>query len=286
MKDTGMLGDRKKRGLYQKAKARSVEISKEVERKARLSPGSDAKKAKPKKKRVKKSGTQIKLDRVKPGRGLVPLKYQMNLSKLEQPKDVFYIRLTPPETAHVKSHIKEIKKYMASIDEKYYLIAGVGGVLRNQNHRKAKDIDLAVVGLKYAWGNHNFQDVEKFTKHAKGYFDNYCSSLNNQFESQLHGGSDWKPIGLGSGPMANLNTALEGEMAGRKVEVVSSLEDFGMWGSKGFQVNYEDSRPIDVQFLFNKSIEEWFIDQKKPRHAGFNKNNMKELYYSILYKNK
>ena len=73
----------------------------------------------------------------------------MKRTPLELPSERFYERLTSEENRLVRDTLTYLQEYMGSRSSAY-LIAGVGGILRRQNSQLAKDIDLAVVGMKCA----------------------------------------------------------------------------------------------------------------------------------------
>lgn len=184
---------------------------------------------------------------------------------LEQPQELFYSRLNKGEPERVKETLETLKEYMTEKVENSFLIAGVGGILRFLDPRLAQDIDLAVVGLKYtiephSYGSHSFQDVIEFTDKIQDYFE----GLNRKLISEL--GLDNREISFdrdGSGPFAHFDRKYSiGAAKKPSTTLESDLESFGWWDSKGLRVCFDGIRPIDVQFIFNQSPEEWRTNQE------------------------
>ena len=92
---------------------------------------------------------------------------------------------------------------------------------------------------------------------------------------------------MGSGPFANLDRIVEGKSGDFDVEIKSDIESFSPWSSKGFQVKYDNNRPIDIQFVFNQTIYQWAHSQEHPKGAaiGFDKKNLPKLYYTVKVEN-
>ena len=195
--------------------------------------------------------------------------------QLEKSANDFYYRLTKAEKPLVEATVKDLAAFMGG-RKVPFLVAGVGSLLRLADAKQAKDIDLAIVGLKYTRTlNHGFDDVIRFTKDIKHYFDEAtkdCVAVSD--------GSGYR----GSSPFAGLNEEAKGMWHGRRVEMVPELEEFGLYGSKGMRLCFDHSRPIDVQCVFNRTVEEWKVDQAVNRSQGFEHkpSRVAPLFYAPL----
>ena len=199
---------------------------------------------------------------------------------LEQKPEVFYGRLRTEEVDPVRNIVEGLGEHMKSTAQGHFLVAGVGGILRRKNPWEAIDIDLAVVGYKFApLERHNFRHVTEFTSRASDYFEGLCNQLS------LDGlESDQVVFSRGSGPLALLELNRQRIFRKGKDEVLtakSEIERFGQYDSKGIQITHKGMRPIDVQFVFNKNTEEWSTDQ-----AIFGLRSMsgskEPFFYSVL----
>ena len=204
----------------------------------------------------------------------------LDVGRLIQGRDIFYGRLCGPEVSRVQETIGTITDYMRYLDRGSFLIAGVGSVLRLENPEKAKDIDLAVVGLNYTSlpareRRHTFEDVIDFTQVVRGYFGALKSRLGE-------GRTEHIPLGKGSGPFAGWDEGFRSLETG--VEARTSLDFFGWYNSKGLQVIYEGVRPIDIQFVFNEDPDEWRGEQEclgeSPGGPG---GKADRFFYSVLH---
>jgi hypothetical protein len=181
--------------------------------------------------------------------------------------DLFYSRINEVERKHVKWLVEHVSDYFARLGRPNLGVAGVGSVLRDLV--SAKDIDIAVVGFSYcAPDTHSFRHVELFTEEVANYFRNLASSLITP--RYLGGGeitipSKAGPFSSGSGPFCGLNEGLEGVLEGGAVRMTSNVENFGLWNSKGLQVNFQGCRPIDLQFVFNRTLAEWEADMRRSK---------------------
>jgi len=208
---------------------------------------------------------------------------RINPESLEQTADVFYSRIAPIEREFVRATVDNIGGYLLQHGNVPFLIAGVGSILRNVNPALAKDIDLAVVGFSYApQHQHSFDDVIAFTHVVRSYFSHLAASLDESHEIG-DGGSGMRPFSSGSGPFEGCNEGIGGTVGGVDVRVVSELESFGPYDSKGLQVKYKDSRPIDIQFVFNKTVKGWIADQNRGYDREFSRErNDPRCLYSLL----
>lgn len=200
---------------------------------------------------------------------------------LERKSDDFYSRLSPDEVRIVKSTVKGLEDFMRENCGTAYLIAGCGSVLRSDHSGLAKDIDLAVVGFKYspAGTKHTFNDVISFTKSVQGYFARTLENLKTS-------GTEFSTFEIkgGSGPFSRVNEGINTTLDGVSLEVRTELEDFGWYNSKGLQIKPEHTRPIDVQFVFNRTPAEWIEEQasltdspeSRAKHVG------EPFYYAPL----
>ncbi len=180
----------------------------------------------------------------------------------------FYGALTDDEYRRVEQLRQHVHAYMVGLQPGHYLIAGVGGILRREDPSSARDIDLAVVGLKYGKiGEHGWNAVEAFSRTVRDYFQR--SLLNMLHEEGFTGkdltvgdGSDGDSFLEGSGPFGDWKYGFMGEKKGLYVRADVDLESFGRYNSKGLQVRFRGMRPIDIQFVFNRTPEEWRADQQ------------------------
>lgn len=217
------------------------------------------------------------------------------MEKLEQKAETFYNRLNKEESNMVQGVVKHIKACMPSYMESRdyipkreeankFLIAGVGGILRYPNPELAQDIDLAVVGLKYTnrlhdYISHSFEDVVEFTETITNYIEKLISDLGLE--------SKGIEFDYGSGPFRGFDDEYElSDDKGNISSIKSKLESFSLWGSKGLQVCFPNMRPIDIQFIFNQTPDEWKSNQKQlPESRGqlsSEKGKSKNFPYAIL----
>lgn len=93
--------------------------------------------------------------------------------------------------------------------------------------------------------------------------------------------------GRGSGPFAGQNEKhkLTDRSQNSIGELVSDVEEFGWYNSKGFNVNLEGIRPIDIQFVFNRGIEGWKHEQESLTEdpTKSNRNISPKFFYSVLH---
>jgi hypothetical protein len=188
-------------------------------------------------------------------------------SRIEQHHDIFYERLIPAEAERVRELVTHVRENSAALYTGPLAVAGVGGVLRRTNPFQATDIDLAIVGMKYTSGpadlrQHSWQDVMEFTTKINDYFNSLGQELARRNGSQR----DSYSFKRGSGPLADarINQQVTFHRANEKIGTATSdLESFGPYSSKGFQIAFEGIRPIDMQFVFNMTVEGWMEKQKK-----------------------
>jgi hypothetical protein len=187
---------------------------------------------------------------------------------LAQPPRIFYERLNPGEEERVKKLVDNLAEFMRPRMKegpyrKGFLIAGVGGILRFLDPRIAQDVDLAVVGLKYTANlvrerNHPFEDVKLFTETLHGYFER----LNTNVIAELGVSGQTVEVRGGSGSFSRLDVEYDFAKGERSLASLrSELESFDWWGSKGLQLAFKGLRPIDIQFVFNQTPEEWMANQ-------------------------
>lgn len=206
---------------------------------------------------------------------------------LEQDKSVFYGRITNKEEERVSYISESLAEFMMKQRGDNFLIAGVGGILRNDNPFNAKDIDLAVIGLKYTnfihdSRGHTWNDVVRFTGTIEGYFDLLNAKLAMEYGLEA---KNVKPsFGAGSGPFAGMGRKYESIDGLTNVDVESEVESFSWWGSKGLQVRFEDIRPIDIQFVFNQWPDEWKKNQEKLRESPLSvrRDVLERFPYAVL----
>lgn len=217
---------------------------------------------------------------------------QIDTLKLEQSPEIFYDRINVNEADMVREIVEYSKRYMSNQHlakrlPSGFLIAGVGSILRCENPALASDIDLAMVGLKYTSSSgsskaHSFDDVVEFTKTILGYVE----GLTAHFERSRGVEPQSFRIQGGSGPFSLIehktNLMLNNEEIG---SIRTDLEEFGNYNSKGMQLIFPGMRPVDIQFAFNKTVEEWVCDQSRLEDMVQRKRPFtKEFPYSILYK--
>lgn len=199
---------------------------------------------------------------------------------LEQDPELFYSRLSPDEARLVRSTVKGLEDFMQEKCNGPFLVAGCGGILRAEHPSLARDIDLAVVGFNYTLeGSHTFAHVVEFTRAVQGYFGMLLQKLKES-------GTEFSAfeIGGGSGPFARVNEGITTTLEGLALEVRTDLEKFGWYNSKGFQLKPEHTRPVDIQFVFNRTPEQWKRAQaqltddptSRTKHVG------RPFYYSVL----
>ncbi len=202
----------------------------------------------------------------------------INPSSLEQPANLFYGRLRVEEQDKVREIVEGLVEHMDSTTNDDYLIAGVGGILRRPEPHTTRDIDLAVVGYKFApLEGHNFGHVSEFTGMVNSYFERLSNSLS-------FGGLETSEVSLGkgSGPLSllGLNRRKVFRMHGEEVATAEArLESFGQYCSKGMQVRFNGLRPIDVQFSFNMTPTEWREYQASLENSGRGEG---QFFYSVL----
>lgn len=214
-----------------------------------------------------------------------------NELKLSLPAEEFYRRISDVEQKYVRATIGSINGYLLNQERLPFIIAGVGSILRLENPVYAKDIDLAVVGhtcdpnarIKR---HHTFNDVLDFTRLVQGYFLQLKESIPGAHKIG-DGGSGYFPFSHGSGPFRGCNEGIAGTVENIPIDVISELESFGRYNSKGLQLNYEHCRPIDVQFVFNRAIEEWFEQQESGSlNEQKQRGKVSELLYAVLLEGK
>lgn len=211
---------------------------------------------------------------------------EINYSSIEQTPEVFYSRLSQLEQKLVRVTVDNLGKFLVQEGKTPFLIAGVGGVLRQAKPFDAKDIDLAITGLKYGTA-HSFGDVITFTRMIQSYFEQLEMHIDDVKDMSDDGsGPLYGPLhfSTGSGPFRGLNSGKKGTIAGVPVETISKLEGFSQYSTKGLQVCYENSRPIDIQFVFNKTIDEWRANQVSGSYPEYDKKQVKNpnFFYSVL----
>ena len=208
-------------------------------------------------------------------------------NELRQPAEFFYSRLNYGEREKVKMVVGGLREYLAAVVEDDFLVAGVGGILRYEHPGLAQDIDLAAVGLKYtntpaSARNHGFDNVIRFTETVNEYFERFSRKMvieNGFVENQEFG------FGRGSSPFSGLNKKfIVGPREKPLLELRSDLESFGWYNSKGLSISFPAIRPIDVQFVFNETTEEWEDCQRglaeRPGAEGRDTSNL--FPYAIL----
>lgn len=199
---------------------------------------------------------------------------------LERFVDTFYNNLTPREKRVTKIVVRRIARYMDEIGLEEYLIAGVGGILRRHNAKSAKDIDLAVVGLKYSSSNNLGSFVDDVTTFFEYLKDKPILSKRRQ---KIGGsGSGWV-----SGSGGRFKNSPKTKVTTTKLD--SHLKELditlGPYNSLGFQVTYTGCRPIDIQFVFNQNPKEWMAEQNRLKVPDKNQSLLKSdrFFYATLY---
>ncbi|MDP3987337.1 MAG: hypothetical protein Q8P81_03890 [Nanoarchaeota archaeon] len=209
------------------------------------------------------------------------------MEELERTAAEFYSRLRTPEEGRVRMIVENLKTYLELQTGRDSLVAGVGGILRFSNPDLAGDIDLAAVGLRYTLpqkqtpistessetftqsfsdnvrkkilNRHSWEHVERFTDTVQDYFDSLQRRLRMEFvQSQELLGFDRR----GSGPYAQSDRKrVFGYIEDPSATLETDTERFGWYNSKGLRVCFKNTRPIDIQFVFNKTPEGWREDQ-------------------------
>lgn len=212
------------------------------------------------------------------------------INSLEVRSEVFYQRLRDGEERLVRDIVINAAIYMSRICRGPILIAGVGGILRFEDPNQAQDIDLTVVGLNYTSSRHpvtsvehrnsghTFDDVIAFTRTVNDYFKQLADTLGDGHPRMLGDG--------GSGPFARWDDSYEVKVGDDLAQVVSELESFGWFGSKGMQVIELGVRPVDIQFSFDNTPGQWRESQTmrvdapgKDRRKGVRS----DFPYAVLY---
>jgi hypothetical protein len=202
------------------------------------------------------------------------------IDSLEQPAAVFYDRMSPNERRAIDAIIDDLKAYM-EVRGQPYIIAGVGGLLRRENHFRAKDIDLAVAGMKYCHGKHDFSHVTEFTSDINRFFE--LLSMRDIDGNAPQEFTD------GTGPLAQAGRIMLANLGGATADITARLGQFdnlhyGRLGSKGLRVQYPDMRPLDIQFIFNATPEEWISNQHMMREPFEAQHKLDSFPYAILYR--
>lgn len=182
---------------------------------------------------------------------------------LELSADTFYRRLSPSEESRVKNIVEFTDGFLRP-NEDPYIIAGVGGILRNENSAGAKDIDIAVVGETYTapGAQHEFIHVETFTRRIRQYFDELAQALGS------------RDVQYGRKHSSSPFQLWEAECADGAASMRTDIGSFSRWDAKGMTVEFSDSRPIDVQWVFNKNLAAWGYTQG---HTGLPYVILREL---------
>ncbi len=170
------------------------------------------------------------------------------LSGRVKSKGFFYEqdKISAEERNLVRIIVGSLVDYLAQ-DQKKFLIAGIGGTLRDKN---AADIDIGVVGFKCA---NNYRGVaDKFTQKVENYFAQLASALN-QMQSCGEGAAR-KAIGLLEEGEHRPYGLHKPQMI---VQMELSLEDLSKKGSKSVEFTAEGCRPIHIHFFYNKGVQEW-----------------------------
>ena len=206
----------------------------------------------------------------------------INKNKLEQSADIFYRRISGREGKRVRWLVNDLQQFLQEQNCKSFLIAGVGGVLRRSDEDPINDIDLAVVGLKYTTEQEpKTKDFEGFMKTLKEYHSKIIYRMKHDEEvrdiERIGSGSIWVS---GSGGRATATDLALSEISTSQIK--SSNLDSSII-SKGFLIQYSGGAPIDIQFVFNKTPNEWKTDQKvigeiQEPQGG----KSREYFYSIL----
>ena len=215
------------------------------------------------------------------------------VAALEQTAETFYAKLSAAEVAVVRGTLDDLGGYMNHLGQKEFLIAGVGGILRHQHPDFARDIDVAVVGLTYP-DLSGFEKVKAFTENVYGYFIHVIDEWRKAGrEAKLGRGSNFSP---GSGPFSHLDT--EAVLIGGEspIEMATRFDDFGRYNSKGLQVRHDGSRPVDIQFVYDRAPQDWKLDQTRPgelflryeeeRDEAVRKGTANKLLYAVLAESK
>ena len=207
----------------------------------------------------------------------------LNVNRLEQERDVFLERVSPKEAEILETTVGDLRDYMQSLNRGSFLIAGVGSVLRFEDPSRAKDIDLAVVGFKYApIQEHSLHDVSDFTDCVHRYFKGFSSRLGGKKVNLLEGSDSFS---MGSG-VFDLDEEIRISKEDLSLEIRTNLDSFGWYNSKGLQVNYlSEVRAIDIQFVFNQNPDEWRKEQERLRDSPTARALKKAdaFFYSVLH---
>jgi hypothetical protein len=208
---------------------------------------------------------------------------QVDLSTLAQKAETFYDRLKPAEEAMIRKVVQHIQHTLPDIFFRESIVAGVGGILRYNDPFQAKDIDLAVIGPAYTSGSqeHTFDHVIDFTSKLVTYFDLLTEHLRN-----AHGAIE-RSVSLrkGSGPMFHIDREMHLSRNGQHVaSLESEFASFGWYNSKGLQIALEGIRPIDIQFVFNRSFDNWKEEQEHltERPGSTQISKLPLFFYAVL----
>ncbi|MBU0761038.1 MAG: hypothetical protein KJ600_03140 [Nanoarchaeota archaeon] len=218
--------------------------------------------------------------------------FSIDTARLEQPADVFYERLNNNEGVAVREIVGDVSRFMETERHVPYLIAGVGGILRFLEPEVAKDIDLAVVGLRPRC-KPDEKDFVAFTRTVKEFFDRFAAGLTLSYREFICGMGSGSLVGSGSGPFWLLDEEFRGGTETERIEGRTHLERFGFYKSKGWQVKFNGARPIDIQFSAIPDCKEWSLNQYSlrdptgdPRAANagtlFEVPKDERFYYSVL----
>jgi hypothetical protein len=212
-----------------------------------------------------------------------------NSSRLERSAEEFYRRILPLEAELVREITVITSDYMRWIGRGHFLVAGVGSVLRCDDSSKAKDIDIAIAGLKYFDEPHKngrlpirlVRGAEReFTSTVATYMDELIWHLEQQSyrrEQPTKVYSSPPPV-----PMARLRSADDA------IEIIASTDSFSHYGSKSVILRASDCRPVQVHFVFNKNVKEWRAGQRwldEPKNKC-RPDKSPHFYYAVLHERK
>ncbi len=155
-------------------------------------------------------------------------------------------RLLAEEINLVRIIVGSLVDYL-TLDQEKFLIAGIGGTLRDKT---ASDIDIGVVGFKYAGNHQKFAD--EFTQKVENYFARLALALNQM--RACGEGVSRKAIGLLEEGVGKLYRLHKEKMT---VQLELSAEDLSRKGSKSIEFKAEDCRPIHIHFFYGEGIQEW-----------------------------
>jgi hypothetical protein len=218
----------------------------------------------------------------------------INADSLEQTADTFYMRMSSDEQQVTQGIVKLLETYMDNTSTEPHLIAGVGGILRREHPAAAHDIDLAVAGFKYSQDSHSFSHVEQFTYALRGFFDSMAEEIKKVSDEfgELRRDRELS-FSHGSGPFAGcktgLNTGYTAMRNGERCDLVCDIESFGLYNSKGLKIHVGRNRPIDIQFSFNTTPQEWRMQQVHPGSAyhEFSRDGKSDRFlYAVLHERK